>query len=58
MYLIKEECSFIQFNLEKVHPSSSLNLFNEAIQYASTITKILDSNKAYYVTFKKNAALL
>ena len=32
--------------MENFYPSISLNLFNEAIQYASTITEISDSDKA------------
>ena len=31
--------------MEKFYPSISLTLFNEAIQYASTITEISDSDK-------------
>ena len=41
----KKQCSFIQFDVENFYPSISLNLFNEAIQYASTITEISDSDK-------------
>ena len=42
----KKRCSFIQFDAESFYVSISLNLFNEAIQYASTITEISDSDKA------------
>ena len=42
----KKQCSFIQFDLENFYPSLSLNLFNEAIQYATTIMEISDSDKA------------
>ena len=42
----KEKCSFIQFHVENLYPSISLNVFNEAIQYASTTTEISDSDKA------------
>ena len=36
----KKQCSFIQLDVENFYPLISLNLFNEAIQYACTITKI------------------
>ena len=42
----KKHCSFIQFDVEKFYPSISLNLLNDATQYASTITEISDSDKA------------
>ena len=42
----EKQCSFIQFDMENFYPSISLNLFNEAIQYASTITDISGSDKA------------
>ena len=38
--------NFIQFDLENFYPSILLNVFNEAIQCASTITEISDSNKS------------
>ena len=41
----KKQCSFIQFDVGNFYPSISLNLFNEAIQYASTITEISDSEE-------------
>ena len=41
----KKQCRFIQFDVENFYLSTSLNLFNEAIQYASTITEISDSDK-------------
>ena len=41
----KKQCTFIQFHGENFYPSVSLNLFNEGIQYASTITEISDSDK-------------
>ena len=37
----KKQCSFIQFHVENVYKSLSLNLFNEAIQYARTIRKYM-----------------
>ena len=33
----EKQCSFIQFDVENIYPSISLNLFNEAIQYTTTI---------------------
>ena len=42
----KKLCSFIQFDVQNFYPSTSLSLFNEAIQYASIITEISDSDKA------------
>ena len=41
----KTQCSFIQFDVENFYPLILLNLSNEAIQYASTITKISDSDE-------------
>ena len=41
----KKQFSFIQFDVENFYPSISLKLFNEAIQYTSTITEISDSDK-------------
>ena len=42
----KKQWTFIHFDVENVCPSISLNLFNEAIQYASTITEISGSDRA------------
>ena len=42
----KKHCSFIQFDLENFKPSILLKLFNEAIQYAKTITEIPDRDNA------------
>ena len=42
----KKLCSFIQLDVENIYPSISLNLFNEAIKYARTITEISYSNKS------------
>ena len=36
----KRQSSFVQFDVENFYPSISLNLFNNAIQYASEITEI------------------
>ena len=36
----KRQSSFIQFDVENFHPSISLTLFNNAIQYACEITEI------------------
>ena len=35
----------MQFDVENFYPSVSLNLFNEAIQHASTVTEISDNDK-------------
>ena len=50
----KKQCSLIQFDVENFYPSISLNLFNEAIQYASTITEISDSDKTIIKHSRKN----
>ena len=42
----KKQHSFIQFDVENFYPSILLNLFNDAIQYISTMTEISDSDKA------------
>ena len=42
----KKLCSFIQFDVEYFQPLILLKLFNEAIQYATTITEKSDSDKA------------
>ena len=42
----KKQWSFIQFDVGNFYQLILLNLFNEAIQYASTITRISDSHKA------------
>ena len=41
----KNQCSFIQFDVGNLYLSIFLNLFNEAIQYASTFTEIPDNDK-------------
>ena len=50
----KKLCSLIQFDVENFQPSISIKLFNEATQYAGTITEISDSDKA--IIKKKESA--